>query len=134
MCQEYISVSRPALLNMANALGNVTFELGDPEVEVEVVLEDKADVDEAAQGEKEDTVEMFVVEDLDPLLCFEMEEDPEMYAAAGIPLPVSLTPDNSVIIQKTIESAISSVSALQGANNVTVKVCVIAKNDGTINL
>ncbi len=107
---------------MANALGNVAFE-----------LEDKADVDEAALGEKENKVEMVVSEDFDPLLCFEMEEDPEMNAAAGIPLPVSSTPDNSVNIQKTIESAIFSVSALQGANNVTVKVCVIAKNHGTIN-
>lgn len=132
MCQEYISTSRPALLNMANALGNSSFELGEPHVEVEVALEDEADVQEAAQGEKENKVEMVASEDFDPLFAFEMEEDPEMYAAAGIPLPVSSTPDNSVNIQKTIESAISSVSALQGAN-VTVKVCVIANNHGTIN-
>ena len=132
MCQEYISTSRPALLNMANALGNSSFELGEPHVEVEVALEDEADVQEAAQGEKENKVEMVASEDFDPLFAFEMEEDPEMYAAAGIPLPVSSTPDNSVNIQKTIESAISSVSALQGAN-VTVKVCVIANNQGTIN-
>ena len=61
-----------------------------------------------------------------------MEEGPEMYAAAGIPLPVTSTPHNSVNIHNTIESAISSISALQGAN-VTVKVCVIANNNGTIN-
>jgi len=58
MCQEYISTSRPALLNMANMLGNVSFELGEPQVEVEVVLEDESDVHEAAQGKKESKVEV----------------------------------------------------------------------------
>ncbi len=61
------------------------------------------------------------------LFDFEMEEDPEMYESAGIPLPAMSTPDNLVNILKTVESAFSSVLALKGSN-VTVKVCVMGSN------
>ncbi len=63
------------------------------------------------------------------LFDFEMEEDPEMYESAGIPLPAMSTPDNSVNILRTIESAFSSVPAMQGSN-VKVKVCVMRSNYG----
>ena len=63
-----------------------------------------------------------------------MEEDPEMYEAAGISSHLVLqTTDDSVLIQQPIESAIISVHSLQGAN-VVVKVCVIGNNHGTVNV
>ena len=120
MCQEYISTSRPAIMQMAQTL--CSFDMPDPEVEVEFVLPDKV------VSVKED-----VREETD-LSNFVMEEDPEMYEAAGIPSQVVLqTTDNSVLIQQSIESAISSVPSLQGAN-VVVKVCVIGSNHGTVNM
>jgi hypothetical protein len=61
-------------------------------------------------------------EEFEDLLSFVIEEDPDMYAAAGISFPATSSPtNNKVNIQQTIKSAISSVPALQGAN-VTVKV------------
>ena len=105
-------------MQMAQTL--CSFDMPDPEVEVEFVLPDKV------VSVKED-----VREDLSN---FVMEEDPEMYEAAGIPSQVVLqTTDNSVLIQQSIESAISSVPSLQGAN-VIVKVSVIGSNHGTVNM
>jgi hypothetical protein len=92
MCQEYISTSRPALLNMAKTLANTKFYLSEPTVEVEVVVPDKDNVEEAPEAKKENKVkenkvEVVVSEDTDPfLLNLEMDEDPEIYQAAGIPL------------------------------------------------
>ena len=110
MCQEYISTSRPAIMRAAQTLGS--FEFGEPEVEVEV--------------------EVAVAEDELDLSDFVMEEDAEMCAAAGIPVSAPSTLPNSVDIQQRIESALSSVPGLQ-ASNVTVKVCVISNNHGTVN-
>jgi len=108
MSQEYISTSRPAIVRAAQTLGS--FEFGEPEVEVEVaVAENELDLSD-----------------------FVMEEDAEMCAAAGIPVSAPSTLPNSVDIQQRIESALSSVPGLQ-ASNVTVKVCVITSNHGTVN-
>ena len=58
--------------------------------------------------------------------------------SVGQPVHSSLLPPtmaylpNSVDIQQRIESALSSVPGLQ-ASNVTVKVCVISNNHGTVN-
>ncbi len=60
---------------------------------------------------------------------FVMEEDAEMCAAARIPVSGPSTVPNSV--QQRIESALSSVPGLQ-ASNVTVKVCVITNNYGSV--
>jgi hypothetical protein len=57
---------------------------------------------------------------------------PPTMAAAGIPVSAPSTLPNSVDIQQRIESALSSVPELQ-ASNVTVKVCVITSNHGTVN-
>ncbi len=61
---------------------------------------------------------------------FVMEEDPEMYKAAGISLPDTSTAHNSVNIKKTIESAISSVPDFE-ESNATVK--VMGSNYGVVN-
>jgi hypothetical protein len=72
-------------------------------------------------------------EELEDLSSFVMEEDPDLYAAAGISFLATSSPtNNKVNIQQTIQSAISSVPALQGAN-VTVKVLVMENNNGTIH-
>jgi len=120
MVQEYISTSRPAIVNMAEALGTVGFDLEDPVIEQEAA---GADVD----GQKESTVEVFVDE------TFEMEEDPEMYQAAGLPLPCSSSGDSSFSVEKTVHQAISSLPELDG-KNITVKVCFVNQNHGTINM
>ncbi len=95
-------------MRAAQTLGS--FEFGEPEVEVEVpVAEDELDLSD-----------------------FVMEEDAEMCAAAGIPVSAPSTLPNSVDIEQRIKSALSSVPGLQ-ASNVTVKVCVISNNHGTVN-
>jgi hypothetical protein len=135
MCQEYISTSRPALLNMAKLLGNTAFNMGDPsvEVEVEVVLPEKDKVEEVAEAQKDTKVELVASEDIDSFLSdLQMEEDPEMYQAAGIPLPSYRAVNNSPGIEQTIQSVISSVPNLQGAN-VAFKVCVIPNNYGSVD-
>jgi hypothetical protein len=56
----------------------------------------------AAKREKEKKVNVVLSEEFDQdLFDFEMEEDPELYESAGIPLPAMSTPDNSVNIQKS---------------------------------
>jgi hypothetical protein len=74
----------------------------------------------------------LLLEEFEDLSGFVMEEDPDMYAAAGILFPAMSSPtNNKVNIQQTIESAISSVPAFQGAI-VTVKVLVMENNNDTI--
>ena len=103
-------------MNMAEALGTVGFDLDDPVIERE-----------AAGADVESTVEVLLDE------MFEMEEDPEMYQAAGLPLPSSSSADSSFSVEKTVQQAISSLPDLDG-KNVTVKVCFVNQNHGTINM
>jgi hypothetical protein len=83
-------------------------------------------------GEPEEEVEVAVAEEELDLSDFVMEEDAEMCAASGIPVSGPFTVPNSVDIQQRIESALSSVPGLQ-ASNVTVKICVITNNHGSVN-
>jgi hypothetical protein len=78
MCQKYISTSRPAIMQMAQTLGS--FELGEPEAELEVHVGDQVEpAQEDALGAELD-------------LCdFVMDVDPELYETAGILLPGSST-------------------------------------------
>ncbi len=110
MCQEYISTSRPATMHAANLLGS--FDLADVEVEEE----DELPVD-------------MVKDEEDDLSGIVLEEDPEMYEAAGIPYQ---PPSTSAKIQQAIQSAITSLPSLQAAN-VTVKVLVMQDNHGSVN-
>ncbi len=87
----------------AQSLGS--FDFGEPEVEVAV----------AEEGELH-------------LSDFVMEEDEEMCVAAGIPVSGPSTVLNSVDIQQRIESALSYFQA----SNVTIKVCVITNNHGSV--
>ena len=128
MCQEYISTSGPAIKKMAQTLGN--FDLGEPEVELaepavvlaEAVVELAEQVVELAEPGPLKEVDVLTEEDL---LCFEMKEDPQMYQEAGMSL-------YTTAIQRSIETTISSIPCVQGAN-VTAKVCVISNNTGTAN-
>ncbi len=114
MCQEYISSSKPAILGMASRLGGFEgFEAlsQDPVVEVEM------------EKEKDplDTKEYIV-----------LEEDPEMYAMAGIELvPVPAPVPVQERIESTIRQAMSSVPTLNGA---TVNVKIVVLNDNSGNL
>jgi hypothetical protein len=129
MCQEYISTSKPAIMHMAQTLGS--FDLGVPEVKVEDRAQQVLVMVEDEQNDKKKVLPEKFHEDLSN---FVMDEDPDMYAAAGISFPATSTrPNNQVNIQQTIESAIPSVPAFQGAN-VIVKVLVMENNNGTIHV
>ncbi len=97
-------------MNAANTLGS--FDLGD----VEVDEEDEVPVEMVQEEE----------EDLSGLM---LEEDPDMYVAAGITYQASSTSGN---IQQAIQSAITSISSLQGAN-VSVIVLVMQDNHGSVS-
>ncbi len=102
MCQEYISSSKPAILGMASRLGGFKgFEAlsQDPVVEVEVEME----------KDPLDTKEYIV-----------LEEDPEMYAMAGIEL-VPVPGPVQERIESTIRQAMSSVPTLNGAGHCECK-------------
>jgi integrase len=105
MCQEYISSSKPAILGMASRLGAFEALTQDPVVEVEVEMEEAQEV--AQEDPLKQEMEEFII----------LEEDPEMYAMAGMELvsvptvvPVSV-PSN---IECTIRQAIASVPNVSG--------------------
>jgi hypothetical protein len=77
MCHEYVSSSKPAITKMAQTLAAYpeNFNMEDPDVELEVEVEVAEDSEKNA---KEELCEDFM---------FAMEEDPEMYVAAGLPPP-----------------------------------------------
>jgi hypothetical protein len=118
MCQEYVSSSKPAIRNMAKKLATVDFQLGEPEVEVE----DGTQLEDLRQSEElKQELEHF---------DFQMEDDFEMEQAAGIP-PPPVSNSNSVNVQKTIETAISSLGALQGSS---VKLVFITNVNGDVHI
>ncbi len=127
MCQEYISTCKPAIMHMAQTLGSFDLRL------LEVKEEERAQQLLVMVEDEQNDKKGVLLEEFEDLSNFFMEEDPDMYAAAGISFPaMSTRSNNKVNIQQTIESAISSVPAFQGAN-VTVKVLVMENNNGTIH-
>ena len=145
MCQEYVSSSKPAIRNMAKNLGS--FQLGEPVMEVEVeVAEDGNLAAEAAkqpetrgetakqnESREESPKEMEAsVEEANDLAIFMMDDDDEMYAAAGIPPPTVRSTPSAVDIESTIQNTLASLPGLQGAN-VTVKVVMNTGNNATFN-
>ena len=60
----------------------------------------------------------------------DMDEDPEMYVAVGIPPPMSA--DTADRINSAVKSAISSLPNMQSVN-VTVKVVINSGNNVTMN-
>ena len=98
---------------MANKLAAV-FKL---EREVEVAHNFNMD-------EVEVEVEMVPQEEM-----FVLEEDPEMYAAAGLPIPNISKP---VDVDAVIKNVMSSVPDMKGAN-VTYKIVVVTGNNSTMN-
>jgi hypothetical protein len=94
-------------MHMAQTLGS--FDLGVPEVEEEDRAQQVLVMVEDEQNNKKGVLPDKFHEDLSN---FVMEEDPDMYAAAGILFQaMSTRPNNQVNIQQTIEAAISSVPA-----------------------
>jgi len=130
MCQEYVSTSKPAITNMAKKLvGDVgAFSMEDPEVEVEVEVVHEME-EEPLKNESDD-------------FMFLLEEDPEMYAAAGLPVPTA-TPmatamptvtstANPVDLAATVKRVMDSVQDMQGSN-INIKVVVVTGNNTTMN-
>jgi hypothetical protein len=91
MCQEYISTSKPVIMHMAQALGS--FDLGLPEVEEEERAQQLLVMVEDKQNDKKGVLP----EEFEDLSNFVMEEDPDMYAAAGIKFPATSTPTNNKV-------------------------------------
>ena len=112
MCQEYISSSKPAILGMASKLGAFEQVLSqDPVVEVDVEVEEAKEV---AQEDPFKEMEFIV-----------MEEDPEMYAMAGIQLvsvPVNVPVSVPSNIECTIRQALASVPSVSGNNTVNFNI------------
>ena len=148
MCQQYISTSKPAVNKMAMNLVK-DFNMDDPivevdvELETEVVAENPPAVPEtpslpvtgtgAAMSEvANDTMAM---ETDDNNFMMSLEEDPDLYAAAGLPIPHTTVHHvkDKVDIESAIKTAISSAPNMQGAN-VTVKVVVISGNHNVNNI
>jgi hypothetical protein len=99
MCQEYISSSKPAILGMATKLGAFEQILSqDPVVEVDVEMEEDKEV--AQEDPLKQEMEEFII----------LEEDPELYAMAGMEL-VSVPVPTAVpaTIESTIRQAMGSV-------------------------
>jgi integrase len=117
MCQEYISSSKPAILGMASRLGGFEALSEDPVVEVDVEKEnDTLDIKPMMQE-----IEEFIV----------LEEDPEMYAMAGIellpvPAPVPAPVTEQARIESTIRQAMASVPTVNGT---TVNFKIVVVND-----
>jgi len=144
MCQEYISSSKPAVKNMAMKLGaapdatDSSFQLGDPEVEVEVEVSDDTDmaaptIVDIPQGMGQDTPPgEDGGNDAHGADMFQLEEDHELLASAGIPCTVVQTSaivNDGGDVPTAIQHALGSLGNLQGA---TVNVKLIM-NHGTIN-
>jgi hypothetical protein len=109
VCQKYISSSKPTILGMASRLGEFEALSEDPLVEVDA-------------EKKKDTL------DIKPMMqeieeCIVLEEDPEMYAMAGIelvPVPVQAR------VESTIRQAMASVPTVNGT---TVNFRIVVVND-----
>ena len=129
MCQEYVSTSKPAITSMAKKLaGDVPlFNMEDPEVEVDVELEVVQDMEN----------DPMMVESND--VMFSIEEDPKMYAAAGLPLPAAMptvTPAftssaTPLDVGPAVKHVIESLSDIKG-ENVNIKVVVVTGNNTTM--
>ncbi len=116
MCHEYVSSSKHAITSMAKTLAvhEAKFSLEDVKVEYEDMEESKED-----------------------LSMFHLEEDPDMYAAAGLPLPVPVpvsVPMSVAMsnhdIDGTVQRVMSSAAVTSGAN-VNIKIVVVSANTNT---
>jgi hypothetical protein len=123
MCHEYVSSSKPAITKMAQMLAAYpeNFNMEDPEVEMEVEVEVAEVAEDSENKAKEELWEDFM---------FAMEEDPEMYVAAGLPPPVPLPTSNALDLDATVKAVMSSVGEMKGAN-VNIKVVVVSGNSNT---
>ena len=130
MCKEYISTSKASIATMAAKLGAYSegFNMGDPDLEVEVAAE-PPNPGATAMAAVVETAAAMAEEDMDNF-DMEMDEDPEMYVAAGIPPPMSA--DSADRIESAVKSAISSLPNMQSAN-LTVKVVINRGNNVIMN-
>ncbi len=123
MCHEYVSSSKPAITKMAQTLAaypeNFSMENLDVEMEVEVGVAEGAE--DSEKNAKEELCEDFM---------FAMEEDPDMYVAAGLSPPVPLPTSNALDVDATVKAVMSSVGEMNGAN-VNIKVVVVSGNSNT---
>jgi hypothetical protein len=70
-------------------------------------------------------------EELCDEFMFAMEEDPEMYAAAGLPPSVPLPTTKAMDLDATVKAVMSSVGEMMGGN-VNIKVVVVSGNSNTV--
>jgi hypothetical protein len=127
MCQEYISTSKPAILGMASRLGAFDQVFSqDPVVEVDVEIEEAPEAD----NKIEDPLEVdnnIMKQEMEEFIV--LEEDPEMYAMAGIE-PVTMAVPVQCTVESTIRQAMAALPAVSG-NNVNFKILVLnGQNSG----
>ena len=112
MCQEYISSSKPAILGMASKFGAFEQVLSqDPVVEVEVEMEVDNKIEKAQE------VDNIMKQEMEEFII--LEEDPELYAMAGMELvsvPVNVPVSVPSNIECTIRQALASVPSVSGNN------------------
>jgi integrase len=141
MCSEYISTSKPAIVSMASKLAGPVepFKMDDPEVVVEVEVENSKEMDVKSQLQEmvmvvmEEDQEMLAMagiqlqpqQQMDPLIVW--EEDLEMYAMAGLPNPA--IPNQQAIIEASVKQAIAAIPNVKGT---TINV-VLVNGNNTMN-
>jgi hypothetical protein len=59
-----------------------------------------------------------------------MEEDQEMYAAAGLPPPVPLATSKAMDLDASVKAVMGSIDEMKGGN-VKIKVVVVSGNSNT---
>ena len=134
MCQEYISSSRPAILEMAKRLcGTGVNNTPKPSTE---------DTDKEVSsfgGNWETCSEVLSRTQLlqeDSNIFDEMEEDEELFQQAGVPT-LKIFKDKSTgqhgVLEATIKQTISGFPTSNGTN-INLKVIVIKNMSGNINL
>ncbi len=106
------------------------FSMEDPDVEMEVEVEVAEMAEVAEVVEVAEDSEKNAKEELCEDFMFPIEEDPDMYVAAGLPPPVPLPTSNALDVDATVKAVISSVGDMKGAN-VNIKVVVVSGNSNT---
>jgi hypothetical protein len=121
MCQEYVSLSKPAIKNMATKLAAHMdkFDMNDVEVEV---------AEESENNQKQERDDFM----------FKFEEDPENLRCGRTTPPTPYVPTSNILTSKpmdpeaAIKNVMSSVADIKGSN-INIKVVVVTGNNGTMN-
>jgi hypothetical protein len=142
MCQEYISTSKPAVVNMAKKLAGDTsnFTLEYPEVEIEVEVAEESlvappaegrpsdDACDAASDAAADAAGDVAADAAAAAAAMEWQEDPDLYAVAGLPCP-AITVQAAGDVESSLKNALASFPNVH-----TVKLVVVQGGTNTFQM